>query len=252
MRKLLEIEYLKIKNFTVFKAFMLLFVVIVPLLFYAIGGIRSPFLAGENSFFGFPNSWAYLLYISSWCMLFPALLVVILVANEISYKTQRQHVIDGLSRKDTILAKFYLITALTLLIVAYVFIVGMIFGLFYGNFSQLFDKAHLLIYFTVQTFGYLSLALFVAVLVKRTSIGVLVYIVSFLLLGILLQAMFETAIAQWSPLNIYNGLIEWPFFDFNSGSKGFEMSDWMRFILAVLYAASSVFFSFVILKKRDL
>jgi ABC-type transport system involved in multi-copper enzyme maturation permease subunit len=252
MKKLLEIEYLKIKNFTVFKAFMLLFIVVVPLLFYSIGGLSSPFQAGKDSFFGFPNSWAYLLYISSWCMLFPALLVLILVANEISYKTQRQHVIDGLSRKDTILSKFYLITVLTVLIVVYVFIVGAIFGLFYGSFKQIFDNAHLLVYFTVQTFGYLSLALFVAVLVKRTSIGVLVYIVAFLLLGILLQAMLETAIAQWLPLNVYNGLIEWPFFDFNTGNNGYEMKDWMRLILAIFYAASSVYFSFIILKKRDL
>jgi len=185
-------------------------------------------------------------------MLFPALLVLILVANEISYKTQRQHVIDGLSRKDTILAKFYLISVLTVGIVVYVFIVGMIFSLFYGDFSQIFNKAYLLLYFAVQTFGYLSLALFVAVLVKRTSIGVLVYIVAFLLLGILLQAMLETAIAQWLPLNVYNGLIEWPFFDFNTGNNGYEMKDWMRLILAILYSISSVYFSFVILKKRDL
>jgi ABC-type transport system involved in multi-copper enzyme maturation permease subunit len=252
MKKLLEIEYLKIKNFTVFKAFMLLFIVVVPLLFYSIGGLSSPFQAGKDSFFGFPNSWAYLLYISSWCMLFPALLVLILVANEISYKTQRQHVIDGLSRKDTILAKFYLISVLTLLIVIYVFLVGVVFGLFYGNFSQIFDKSYLLLYFTVQTFGYLSLALFVAVLVKRTSIGVLVYIVAFLLLGILLQAMLETAIAQWLPLNVYNGLIEWPFFDFSNGSAGVEMNDWVRLILAVLYSGGSIFFSYIILKKRDL
>ncbi len=252
MKKLLELEYLKIKNFTVFKVFMLLFMVVVPLLFYSIGGLSYPFQAGKDSFFGFPNSWSYLLYISSWCMLFPALLVVILVANEISYKTQRQHVIDGLSRKDTILAKFYLISLLTLGIVVYVFIVGMIFSLFYGDFSQIFDKAYLLIYFAIQTFGYLSLALFIAVLVKRTSLGVLIFIVSFLLLGILLQGMMSYELAQWLPLNVYNGLIEWPFFDFNTGSAGYEMSEWMRLILAMVYASSSVVFSFVILKNRDL
>ncbi|MCC7454547.1 MAG: hypothetical protein IT222_10305 [Crocinitomix sp.] len=252
MKKLLELEYLKIKNFTVFKAFMLLFMVVVPLLFYSIGGLSSPFQAGKESFFGFPNSWSYLLYISSWCMLFPALLVVILVANEISYKTQRQHVIDGLSRKDTILAKFYLICVLTVGILVYVFIVGMIFSLFYGDFSQIFNKAYLLIYFAVQTFGYLSLALFIAVLVKRTSIGVLIFIVAFLLLGILLQGMMTSELAQWLPLNVYNGLIVWPFFDFNTGSAGYEMSEWMRLIIAMIYASGSVVLSFVILKNRDL
>lgn len=53
MKKLLELEYLKIKNFTVFKAFMLLFMVVVPLLFYSIGGLSSPFQAGKESFLDF-------------------------------------------------------------------------------------------------------------------------------------------------------------------------------------------------------
>ena len=92
MVELLKIEYLKVKHYTVVRAFLLLFVILLPLLFYGMGMIEFPLYPSKGELFGFSSVWKYLTYIASFFNVFPAILIIVLVCNEVTFKTQKQNV----------------------------------------------------------------------------------------------------------------------------------------------------------------
>jgi len=262
MVELLKIEYLKVKHYTVVRAFLLLFVILLPLLFYGMGMIEFPLYPSKGELFGFSSVWKYLTYIASFFNVFPAILIIVLVCNEVTFKTQKQNVIDGLSRKQVILSKFYVVIALTLVVTFYVFLVGVIFGAIYSNISYAFQGIEPLFFFFLQTFGYFSMAFLLAVLLRRTSLGVVAFLVAFSILALISRAMLEE-MAQWTPVNVFADLTPFPFLqneleamermETASGVvKPYEMTEWMRAGFAILYAFGFVFLSYFVMKKRDL
>lgn len=261
MRKLIKIEYLKIKHYTVFRAFMALYFIFVPLLFWAVSLIKFPFLPGKSELFGFPTVWPYLTYVSSFCLVFPGLLLIVLVCNDISYKTQKQNVIDGLSKKQVIFSKFYLILMLTLMVGIFNFLIGFIFGAIYSSPLNFYQGIESLFYFTVQTFGFLSLSLLISVLLRKTSLSVLAFLILFFIAGALLKGSVGNDIAQLTPINALNDLVPFPFF-----KQLFEMqrmndptaveplfiAQWIRMLIGFFYVAIFVLSSYSVMKKRDL
>ncbi|WP_431211043.1 hypothetical protein ACQ86N_34675 [Puia sp. P3] len=55
--------------------------------------------------FGFNEVWHTVGYFSSWFVFVPAILVIMLITNEYTFKTHRQNVIDGWRRRDFIMGK---------------------------------------------------------------------------------------------------------------------------------------------------
>ncbi|MFK5098226.1 hypothetical protein, partial [Klebsiella pneumoniae] len=55
--------------------------------------------------FVFPEVWQTVAYFSSFFVLLPSILVIMLVTNEYTYKTHRQNIIDGWSRNEFLLSK---------------------------------------------------------------------------------------------------------------------------------------------------
>ena len=79
MIELLKIEFLKIKHYTVFKAFMIIFAVILPLLMYGVSTITFPGFPAQEVTLGFPGIWGNITYIGGWVNILPGILVVALV-----------------------------------------------------------------------------------------------------------------------------------------------------------------------------
>lgn len=254
MKELLQIELLKIKNYTVFRAFALLFIILVPLIFWSVGRGGIPFAPKGTAFFGFPDVWTHLTYITSFCMIFPALLIIVLVCNDITYKTQKQNVIDGLSKKEVILSKFLIVLMFSLFITAFVFLIGLLFGLIYSSVENVFNGISALLFFSVQTFGYLTLALLIAVLLRKTSLAVMAYLVIFFIAGIVLKNTISPEIAQLSPINMLNDLAPFPFFKnlLPTEQLGLHFGQGLRMIFGMIYVALFLLLSNFIMKKRDL
>ncbi|RYY91516.1 MAG: hypothetical protein EOO11_22595, partial [Chitinophagaceae bacterium] len=68
--------------------------------------------------FTFPDVWATVAYISSLFIFLPALLVIMFITNEYTFKTHRQNIIDGWSRRDFMLGKIIDVVLISLLITA--------------------------------------------------------------------------------------------------------------------------------------
>lgn len=261
MMELLKIEILKIKHYTVFRAFMLIFAILLPLVLFSVSLIKFPGFPSQDRILGFPSIWSNLTYIAGWVNLLPGILIVALFCNEITFKTQKQNVIDGLSRLDVILSKFYVLLALTLVITAYVFLLGLIFGLIFSSGGSMFSGIDNVLFFFIQTLGMLSLALLLGVLIRISALSILAYIFVFFFMGIIIQQSAGEVISQWMPTNMMADLTPFPLYDDISSMQRMadpsmvtvkEIHPWLRALLCAFYTGGFIALSFFTMKRRDL
>lgn len=262
MKELLTIEFLKIKHHSGTRAFALLYLILLPLVYYGISALDVPFFATGSTLYRFPGVWRFLPYVASWFTVFPGILVVSLVCSEVTYKTQKQNVIDGLSRFQVILSKFYVLLAITIIATAYVFLLGVVFGAFSSHIADVFWGIEGIFFFFLQTAAVLLFALLTAVIIRNSALSILTFLVLFLFGGIILSQVVSEAIAQWLPFNMISSLLSNPWLaDFNrlgqmanpgSSVNSFGLNVWLISACVFLYSVVFLWLSYVVMKKRDL
>lgn len=211
MKKLLSLELAKVRNYRAFWAIILIYMVVVPLLFFGIGSISFPFFPSKAELFGFPTVWNYITWSASWINLLLGVLVVTLTCNEFTFRTHRQNIIDGLTRKQVILSKFYFYTFLAAMATLYTFLIGLVFGLIYSSIDNMFEEIYYVGIYFIQTLGYFSFAYLFAVLVRKSALAIVLYIVIFIVKFIFVLTLGDT-IAQFMPINVIADLTPFPFF----------------------------------------
>ena len=127
MRRLLNIELQKIllnrtSRILIFISFILpLCVILLSSIKINVFGFFT-FDLGDLGVFNFPIIWQITTFFSSLFKLFFAIVVVSMIGNEYSNKTLKQNLIDGLSKKEFILSKFYMIVFFSLISTVIIFI----------------------------------------------------------------------------------------------------------------------------------
>lgn len=262
MKKLLSIEYSKVRHYPAFWVMLSIYMVIVPAIFIGLGQISFPFYPPKSELFGFPSVWNYITWSASWINILLGVLVVTLTCNEFTFRTQRQNIIDGLSRREVILAKFYFLAALAAFVTLYTFLIGLIFGLAYSGTGHIFeDIGYIGIYF-IQTMGYFTFAFLFASLVRKAALSIVLYIVIFILKFLFVLTLGET-VAQFMPINVIADLTPFPFF-----KELFEMAEaadpgedvyipyilpqYIRTIAASAWIGIFILISYQVEKRRDL
>ncbi len=210
MIDLLKIEYKKLIPYSTFWVIFGLFFLFTPIVFYGAGQIKiDAFPIDFATIYNFPNVWNNITYIASWFNLLIGMLLVILVCNEFSFKTFRQHVIDGQSKADFILSKILLMSSFSLLSTLYLFIIGGLFGSLTGSdTSFLTDIKYLLIYF-IQSLGYMSIGLTIAVLIRTSALSIILFISSIFFESII-RLLIPDTLAQFFPMKIISNLTPFP------------------------------------------
>ncbi len=150
----------------------------------------------DAGIFNFPYIWHFNTYIASILKFFLLLVIVSMMSNEYSYKTLKQNLIDGLSKKEFILSKFYTVIAFAAISTLFVFVVSLVLGLIYSDYNELAiivsDLEYLLAFF-IKLVGFFSFGLFLGILVKRSAFAV--------------GAMFVWLIFE----NMFRGFLFWQF-----------------------------------------
>jgi len=111
------------------------------------------------------------------------------MANEYSNKTLKQNLIDGLSKKEFILSKFYTVVVFAFISTIFVFIISLILGYIYSDyneFSIVFSDLEYLLAFFIKLIGFFSFGLFMGILIKRSA-----FAVGALLVWLFLEGMFK-------------------------------------------------------------
>lgn len=134
--------------------------------------------------YSFPDVWQTVAFFSSLFVLFPAVVVIMFITNEYSFRTHRQNVIDGWSRSQFVTSKLMDVLMVTLLVTAIYFAVALIAG--FANHTRLirdtWGQAEYIGLFALQTFSQLSIAFLVGFLVKKAFIALGIFLFWFLVI----------------------------------------------------------------------
>ena len=275
MKKLLKIELVKTLNYASFKVILILHFLLFLLVIFVASQIEIT-VPGFNmkNLFQFPHVWESFSWMASWFNLLLAILLMVLVSNEFSFHTFRQHIITGLSRNDLVIGKGIIIFTVALYGVLLVLLTSTIFGIIFTSdfsFSIIFEKSYLLIVYFIQAIGYMTMGFFLAVLFRNTALSIIMYLLYFLLIEPIIRLLFPKEIRQYFPFKIISSLTPRPeFLSVTSeesmldvtGQGNFNL-DTIRITpeslpmsvtipLAMVYIGIFVFLIFLLVRKRDL
>ena len=278
MKRLLSIELQKIwKNkasrvLTITYFVLLSFIALIASIKFDLGIFKLNL--AEMGIFNFPFIWHFNTYIAAILKFFLAIVIVSMMANEYSYGTLKQNLIDGMSKKEFILSKFLTVVLFALCSTFFVFVMSLILGYSFSSYTELgivFSNLEYILAFFVKLVGFFSFCLFLGIFVKRSAfaIGFLFVwnIVEGIAKGILTFKIFPDSntaqsITQFFPLEAMSNLIVEPFSRLSViktiGTQiGVnDIKDYSVPITSILIVlAWTVIFmlmSYKILKKRDL
>jgi ABC-type transport system involved in multi-copper enzyme maturation permease subunit len=224
---------------------------------------------GELGIFNFPIIWHITTFFASYFKLFFAIVVVSMIGNEYSNKTIKQNLIDGLSKKEFILSKFYTIVFFSLLATILIGLASFLIGLYYSSYTEasiIFRETEFLLAYFVKLVGFFSLCLFFGMLLKRSAFALgflfVLYLIEWLIFwGVVENTSLETAwkVKGFLPLESMYNLINQPFQRVIM-TKYPEKIDltydfavhWYEIAIVLGWTAIFIFLSYRLLKKRDL
>lgn len=275
MLRLLNIEIHKLKYNRASRILILIYFVLltsialIAAIKFDIGPVK--FHLADQGIFNFPYIWHFNTYVASILKFFLLLVIVSMMANEYSNKTLKQNLIDGLSKKEFILSKFYTVVLLAAISTFFVFLVSLILGYIYSDFNELSIVTTDLVYlfaFFVKLVGFFSFGLFLGILVKRSAFAVGAMLVWAMAEGFAkgmaywkMDGSVDT-IMQFFPLEAMSNLIKEPITRLSAVktvakqvgedlSKDFSVQP-LDVIIVLAWTFIFIYLSLSLLKKRDL
>ncbi len=278
MFRLLAIEFHKLKYNRASKILSIIYfalltsIALIASIKFDIGPIK--FHLAEQGIFNFPYIWHFNTYVASIFKFFFLLVIVSMMANEYSHKTLKQNLIDGLSKKEFILSKFYTVITFAFLSTVFVFITSLVLGIIYSDFNELsiiFSDLDYLLAFFIKLTGFFSFGLFLGILIKRSAFAVagmiIWYFSEWIIYGILKwKSLANSEIAQnvknLLPLESMQNLIVEPGTRLKSVksianqigeeiTKDYSVS-YFNIIIVLIWTVIFIYSSYFMLKKRDL
>ena len=126
MKRLLQIELIKLWNNRASKTLiygyfiLLTSIALIAAIKFDIGPIK--FHLAEQGIFNFPYIWHFNTFVAALLKIFLAIIIVSMMSNEYTYKTIKQNLIDGLSKKEFIASKFLTVVLFSLVSTGFVFV----------------------------------------------------------------------------------------------------------------------------------
>ncbi|MFA0961276.1 ABC transporter permease [Roseivirga sp. BDSF3-8] len=201
----------------------------------------------------FPDIWGYFAYGGRFFNIILALLVISQVAQEYQYKTLRQHLLEGMSRTGFVASKMVTVVLLCLSASLLLFVLTLISGFKNtsgADFAQATEGMSIMLPFFVQTFSYLCLAMFIAILVRKSYLGLIL----FLLYGFIAEPIFRWVLpeplGEYLPLSTMGNIIPNPVMEALGQAEATGI-DQTALALSAIYAALFIFGSLALLYKRD-
>jgi ABC-2 type transport system permease protein len=280
MKRLLDIEFHKFRYSKSSKVLTIIYlVIVVALMFVGLYEVKineTTASLSDLGIFDFPFIWHLSTYLISFLKFLIAIVIVSLVANEYSNRTLKQNLIDGLSKQELILSKFYFILFFTIILTTLVFLVCLILGLSYSSiteFNLIFIDIEYIAAFFVSHLAFFTMCLFAGVLVKRSAFALGIIgvwgIFELITFGISSYLDLKFGWSIWDilrdilPLNSISNLVVEPFSKVSMVKTGIETLSqsefekdygvrWINVIVCAVWTTLFTYWSYILLKRRDL
>ncbi len=229
MTQIVKTEWLKIKNYPafwwVFGITALTYPGINYLFLYAYHDtVSQKSTAGQvltalmGNPFSLPEGWRPMAFFSSFFIYIPAIVVIMLITNEYTYRTNRQNIIDGWSRKQFMTAKMIDVVLLSAIVTVLYAVVVLFIGLSNTDLGAA-GKWNLTYYiglFFLQTFSQLSIAFTVGMLLRKAFIALAIFtfysiIVETIIVNVL-RYKYNSNAGEFFPMEISDRLLTKPVF----------------------------------------
>ncbi|MEZ4858094.1 MAG: ABC transporter permease [Flavobacteriaceae bacterium] len=279
MLRLLTIELQKLrynrsaKTISILYFSLICFIAFIVSIEFDFGGVK--FRVADQGIFNFPFIWHFNTWVAAWLKIFFAVVIVSIVSNEYSYRTLKQNLIDGLSKKEFITSKFLAVLLFSVISTVFLFAVTMILGLFFSDYTELgiifSDLEYMFAYF-LKLVCFFSFCMFLGIWVKKSA-----FALGFLglwqviegLIAILFQYikvktdvnLFDS-VYNFLPLNAMSDLIVEPFSRLGAiqsiaNQVGEEIQKSYdvpitAIVITTAWTAIFIYGSYAILRKRDL
>lgn len=211
--------------------------------------------------FTFPEVFRTVAYASSVFIFLPAILVIMLITNEYTYKTHRQNIIDGWSRRQFMLSKWVDVCIITFIVTLLCGVVALFIG--YLNLSEAAEEgrwalSYYIALFGLQVFSQLSFAFLIGLLLRRSFLSLSVFI----FYGFVLEPIL-TGLARWKLndagrfllLEVSDRLTPVPAFLGRFDEAAYQRTLGMvneHVLLTLAYTLMFWFIAFFVFYKRDL
>ncbi len=283
MKRLLSIEFQKIwKNkasrVLLLTYFILLsFIALIASIKFSIGTFEIRI--ADQGIFNFPYIWHFNTYVAAFFKIFLAIVIVSMMANEYTYGTLKQNLIDGLSKKEFILSKFLVVGSFAVASTIFVFIMSLILGYSFSSYNELsivFSDLEYLLAFFIKLFAFFSFCLFLGILVKRSAFAlgflfvwfvgenIFYWLVKFVILGgDDKHKNFGDTIIQYFPIEAMSNLVKEPITRLSAiktienavggaqTAKDYSIH-FSQISIVLVWTFIFILTSYYILKKRDL
>ncbi|MDX5420302.1 MAG: ABC transporter permease [Hymenobacteraceae bacterium] len=254
---LLRIELRKIFPYRTFWVILGIYALLLLLSIYI---SKSVLISGQTigaSMYEFPGLWPRFTFIAYFFNLLLGILVIVLITDEYSYRTFRQQVIDGLSRKELVLAKFYVTLGLAVFSTLFLLALGLIFGLLFSSdrsISAVLGQIDHLSYFFVQSVGYMTMAMFFAFLVRKSGLAIIAYLAWSKIVEPVIHYQLDDSIDKYMPIKVFGSLTPTPGQEIidQLTSPTQTLSPAWAVLPALGYIALLLLGSYLLLRFRDL
>ena len=224
MLDLLKIEWMKVKNYRTFWVLVVLFVVAVIGINYIsfainreVNNTTSAVGLSTGNPFNFPQIWNTMAWMSSWLLYFPGFVIIFLITNEYSFKTHRQNIIDGLSRKQFVVVKLNVALILAIASTIVVLLTTAFFGMASGSTFTVEGMQYIGLYF-IAAFVYILFAMLLAFLLRKAALAVGIFFIYGLIIDNVIPGLLRKTFdgkpygTYIMPLDVADGLMPFPFF----------------------------------------
>jgi ABC-2 type transport system permease protein len=224
MMHLLKIEWMKVRNYKAFWIFTVLYIFAILGINYTgyyVNELTQQNVPGGSvivNYYGFPTVWQSVGYMSSWLLYFPGILFIMMLTNEFNFKTHRQNIIDGWNRTQFITVKFVFALLFSLVATLFNVLVALMFGFLTTGSAFSLEGTENIGYIFIQTICYISFAMFLAVLFRRSGAAIAVFFLFGLIFEFLLTVLINmklelSPVGYFLPLQASDVMLPIPFVD---------------------------------------
>ncbi|HPS61723.1 MAG TPA: ABC transporter permease [Bacteroidales bacterium] len=276
MKRLLQIEFRKILTYRIFwilTGLYFLFLVLGLLMAeFMINNMvndinrRLPIPIPHVAIYFFPWVWQNITFFATirYVLIFPAIVIIILITNEFTYKTIRQNVINGLSKGEILVSKLMIIFLFSFVMTVLLAIGTLIIGI--ANTSEItagliFDKSIFILGFFMTMLTFQVFALFCGFLLRNTGLSIAIFTLYSLIIEPIVYyflkspLVFENNISKYLPVNTVISITEYPAIPVLKQVMGLHLQDSLTLsgcLIPAGYAILMLGIVYWVMVKRDL
>lgn len=271
MTSLLRTEWLKMRKYKAFWWIMSVTALSYPGINYIIYSVYDDIIGKKSGAsqlakiyignpFNFPEVWHTVAYFSSLFVFIPAVVVIMLISNEYSFKTHRQNIIDGWSRSQFITSKMMDVLIMSGIITLLYAAVALVMGI--TNHDRLIQDTWGMAYyiglFALQTLAQLSFAFLIGFLIRKAFLALGIFLFYYLIFEPIIVTILKYNahdIGRFMPLEISDRLVPVPAFigkidigSYNASVKAIPQ----QVVMTLVFTALLWMLCYFINNRRDL